>query len=59
MKKAYKSIVVDGDLKEYDKKGNLIHRKCSNGYEEWNEFDKKNNVIYSKNSDGYEWTKND
>ena len=47
---------------EYDKNGNLIHWKDSDGDEEWHEYDKNGNEIYSKNSDGdeewYEYNEN-
>ena len=60
MKKAYKSVMDDdGNLKEFDKRNNLIHFKNSYGNEAWKEYDKKNNLIHHKNSNGYEWTKKD
>ena len=40
--------------KEFDKNGNLIHFKDSNGVEEWKKYDKKNNLIHSKDSNGFE-----
>ena len=42
-------------LKEYDEKGNLIHYRDSNGYEEWREYDENNNPIHFRNSTGFEW----
>ena len=54
---------LNGNLKsklKYDKKGNLIHFKDSNGYEYWNEYDENGNIIYHKNSDGFEeWNEYD
>ena len=45
---------------DYDKNGNLIHRKDSDGYEEWCEYDKNGNLIHTKNSKGFEtWYKYD
>ena len=60
-----KKLIRDGDLTYirdpelnteecYDKKGNLIHAKYSNGYEVWYEYDDKGNCIYIRNSKGYE-----
>ena len=42
------------EIKEYDEKGNLIHRRDSTGFEWWHEYDENNNVIHSRNSNGYE-----
>ena len=42
---------------EYDKHGNEIHCKHSNGYECWKEYDKHGNEIHCKHSNGYEWWK--
>ena len=45
---------------KYDKNGNLIHEKDSNGFEEWKEYDKNNNLIHEKDSDKCEkWYKYD
>lgn len=38
----------------YDKQGNEVYSKNSNGEEEWYEYDKQNRLIHSKNSDGDE-----
>ena len=46
--------VVKYPIIEYDKNGNEIHYKNSNGHEYWKEYDKKGNKIHHKNSDGYE-----
>jgi YD repeat-containing protein len=43
------------EITEYDKNGNLIHRRYSNGFEYWCEYDKKNNEIHSRDSEGCEW----
>ena len=37
-----------------DKKGNCIHFKDSNGYEEWYEYDEKGNKIKIENG-GLKW----
>lgn len=46
-------------MMEYDDRGNLIHRKNSDGYEQWYEYDDKGNIIHFKDrhEDGYgnEW----
>ena len=39
---------------EYDRNGNEIHSKYSNGKEYWYEYDRNGNKIHSKDSDGYE-----
>jgi len=41
------------EIKEYDKNGNLIHYKDSDGYEGWAKYDKNGNLIHCKDSDGY------
>lgn len=47
-------------MMEYDDKGNLIHSKASNGYEQWYEYDDRGNLIHRKTSDEYEqWYKYD
>ena len=43
------------EIKEYDKKGNLIHYRGSNGYEWWREVDEKGNEIHYRDSNGYEY----
>ncbi|MBQ7367653.1 MAG: RHS repeat protein, partial [Spirochaetaceae bacterium] len=40
---------------EYDRNGNLIHSKYSNGEEYWYEYDRNGNEIHSKDSDGGEY----
>ena len=40
--------------KEYNENNKLIHRKDSNGYEEWWEYNEKGNLIHYKNSNGEE-----
>ena len=42
------------EIKEYDKKGNLINIKWSDGEETWKEYDENNNEVYFKSSTGYE-----
>jgi len=39
--------------KKYDKNGNLIYSKDSDGYWKESKYDENNNLIYFKNSDGY------
>ena len=39
---------------EYDERGNIIHRKNSDGFEEWREYDERGNIIHRRNSDGYD-----
>ena len=41
-------------LKEYDSKGNIIHYKNSNGFEEWWDYDENNNLIHHKDLNGDE-----
>jgi len=62
--KTIKEIVKENKLKikkpeypitEYDKDGNIIHYKDSDGFEYWNKYDKNNNLIYHKDSDGDEY----
>jgi len=38
----------------YDERGNVIHIKYSDGFEEWYEYDEKGNIIHYKNSYGSE-----
>ena len=40
---------------EYDKHGNEIHFKNSDGYERWTEYGEKGKEIHFKNSNGLEW----
>jgi len=40
-------------IRLYDKNGNLLYRKNSNGYSWINEYDKNGNEIYFRNSDGF------
>ena len=32
----------------------VLHKKNSDGYEEWREYDERNNLIHYKNSNGFE-----
>ena len=58
MKTTFK--IINGNLYEYDSKGNLIHLKDSSGVESWREFDSNGNLIHFKDSDGYErWAEHD
>ena len=48
------------EIKKYDKKGNCVYYKGSNGSEYWMEYDENNNLIHYKNSIGFEqWYKYD
>jgi YD repeat-containing protein len=38
---------------EYDSNGNLIHRKYTNGYEEWWEYDFNGKCVHYKDSTGF------
>ena len=49
------SKVIDGNLYEYDSKGNLIHTKGSNGSETFWEYDNNGNEIHSKYFDGHSY----
>ena len=40
---------------QYDKNGNEIHCKNSDGSEWWKEYDEKNKVIHFRTSGGYGW----
>ena len=40
---------------EYDRNGNRIHTKYSNGDETWYEYDRNGNCIHKKSSGGDEW----
>jgi YD repeat-containing protein len=43
-----------------DKRGNIIYKRFSNGYECWSEYDKNGNIIHYKTADGYEcWNEYD
>ena len=63
--KIFKEFVVKGEKiskwvtktgeTQYDSNGNEIHRKNSDGYEEWCEYDSNGNLIHYKNSKGEEW----
>ena len=49
----YADKFLPKDVKEYDKKGNLIH--CKDPYGEyWKDYDEKGNEIHYKDSNGYE-----
>ena len=59
-----KNIKVEGlfrnvkyPIELFDKNGNKIYFKNSEGYSWVQEFDGNNNKIYYKNSDGYSWVK--
>ena len=52
MKTTFK--IINGNLYEYDSKGNEIHYKNSNGYEWWYEYDSNGKVIHFKDSNGDE-----
>ena len=39
---------------EYDKNGNVIHTKNSDGFEEWYKYDKNGNQIHYKDTEGCE-----
>ena len=54
-KKESKDIKINKVVKKYDKNGNLIYCKSSQGIESWLKYDERNNGIYFKNTDGYEW----
>lgn len=60
----WKDAALDGTISEqwyeYDRNGNEIHKKDSDGNEEWHEYDRNGNCIYEKDSDGDEtWYKYD
>lgn len=46
--------VINYPLITKDSKGNVVHRKDSDGYESWYEYDENNNEIHYKNTNGYE-----
>lgn len=41
-------------ITEYDKKGNLIHSRDSDGLEMWREYDANDNLIHFRDSNGVE-----
>ncbi len=45
---------MNKEIKEYDKKGNLIYCKDIFGDEIWKKYNENNSQIYFKNSFGYE-----
>ena len=45
---------ADGSVYKYDKNGNNIYYKHSDGYEKWREYDTNGNVIHYKDSNGDE-----
>ena len=53
-KKAFDGTVTECWY-EYDRNGNVIHTKYSNGDEIWYEYDRNGKLIHTKDSDGYEW----
>ena len=62
--KVYKEVSVNGEMvskwlevasiTEYDNKGNEIHSKNSDGFEEWYEYDSSGNKIHYKDTYGVE-----
>ncbi len=44
-------------IEKYDKRGNKIYYRHSDGCEYWFKYDKIGNQIYQKDSTGYEWWK--
>ena len=38
----------------WNEKGDIIHRKYSDGFEEWREYDERGDITHYKNSDGRE-----
>ena len=38
----------------FDKNGNEIHLRNSDGFERWSEYDENNNLIHYRNNDGIE-----
>ena len=49
-KKVKIKTYVDGTVKKYDKKGNIIYYKGSKGYEVWNEYDTNGKLIHHKSN---------
>ena len=41
-------------IRKFNKQGNMIHYKNSDGYERWWEYDDNGKLIHYKNSNGYE-----
>jgi hypothetical protein len=56
LKGSYKLNVKDDWFKVFDKKGNMIYYKNSNGYWVKRERDEQGNLIYGENINGY-WEK--
>ena len=54
----HKRADSDGDIieswDEYDRNGNCIHKKDSDGWEVWYEYDRNGKLIHKKDSDGRE-----
>jgi hypothetical protein len=46
--------VINYPLVTKDSKGNVVHTKDSDGYENWREYDENNNFIHYKDSFGSE-----
>lgn len=57
----YKNFIDENECwNDYDNKGNCIHTKDSEGYEQWIDHDDNGNVIHIKDSEGCEeWWKYD
>ena len=53
-KKVKVKTYADGDVRKYDKNGNEIYIKDSNGYERWYEYNSNGKVTHYKNSNGRE-----
>ena len=61
----YKQVICGGKkvgkwlrlscVENYDERGNVIHKKDSDGDECWFEYDERGNKIHSKRSSGDEW----
>ena len=55
----WKKAASDGTVTEcwyeYDRNGNKIHEKSSDGDEWWYEYDRNGKRIHTKSSDGREW----
>ena len=58
LRKAYEAVfgVVDGTLRLYDDKGNMIYCEYSKGLWTKYEYDDNNNVVYAESSYGL-WSK--
>lgn len=51
-----KIIFAGNDIiKDYDDRGNLIHYKYFNTFEEWIDYNHMNKTIHYRNSNGYEY----